>query len=423
LNAETNKSADSQPTSKTTLTINFGVEGNCEESVAAGWSSPERGFRWMTEVESELRLDQRFVDGDYILELDLSPFVRPPKLPSQRLTVSVNGIAIGESTLAQSGRFGYRIPAAALAGRHTTSVVLTHPDGGRPSDFPPEQDGRLLSVAAGRLRMSRVRHGASHQQINGTGGIPRSELVRVVNMTPERFMYNFESLGENCEFGLVQRFCGAEPFLSLLRFASMGLPTLLRALDVGFQDFSEDANIELHPEGEGRRELGVFEKRYGVQFHTFRYQGEVDEEQLRASEAKRLAYCARLLVRDLKRGNKIFVVKRNVALREEEILPLYAALSAYGRNDLLWMVPSDAEHASGSVEVVLPGLFKGYIARFAPIEDAYDLTLDAWLEVCANAYKLSLADRMAARMGPESTTWQVQTPTPTPEPVNSPGIG
>jgi len=421
LNAETKISADSQPTPKTMLTINFGVEGNCEESVAGGWSSPERGFRWMTGVESELRLDQRFVDGDYIIELDLIPFVRPPKLPTQRLNVSVNGIVVGESTLAQSGRFGYRIPAAALAGRHITSVVLTHPDAGRPSDFPPGEDSRLLSVAAARLRMSRVRHGASRQQINGTGGVSRSELVRVVNMSAERFMFNFESLGENCEFGLVQRFCGTEPFLSLLRFASMGLPTLLRALDAGFQDFSDDANIELHPEGTGRVELAIFEKHYGVAFHTFRYQGEIDEEQLRASEAKRLAYCARLLVRDLKRGNKIFVVKRNAALREEEILPLYAALSSYGRNNVLWVVPADAEHASGSVEVVLPGLFKGYIDRFAPIEDAYDLSLDAWLEVCVNAYQLSLADRMAARMGEESSAWQV--PAPPPAPVNSSGVG
>jgi hypothetical protein len=385
------------------LTINFGVEGNCEESVAGGWSFPEPGFRWMTGVESELRLDQGFVKGDYIIELDLNPFVRPPTLPTQRLTVSVNGIVVGQSTLAHAGRFGYRIPAVAFAGRHTTSVVLTHPDAGHPSDFPPGDDGRLLSVSVGRLRMSRIRHGASGQQINGTGGIARSELVQVVNMTPDKFMYNFESLGENCEFGLVQRFCGAEPFLSLLRFAGIELATLLRALDVGFQDFSDDANIELHLEGKGRLELHVFEKRYGVQFHTFRYQGEVDEEQLRANEAKRLAYLARLLVGDFKRGTKIFVVKRNVSLREEEILPLYAALSLYGRNGLLWMVPADAEHASGSVEVVLPGLFKGFIDRFAPMEDAYDLSLDAWLEVCANAYKFSLADRMAARRGTESS--------------------
>ncbi len=342
--------------------------------------------------ESELRADQSFLDGDHIIELDLRPFVRQPWLSSQRLTVSVNGMLVGQSTVMTAARFGYRIPAAALSGRKGISVVLSHPGAARPCDVEPSTDVRLLSLAVERLRVSPIRQGASGERIDGTGGITPSQLENMVGLTPDRLMLKFESLGDTCEFGLVQRRCGAEPFLSLLRFAGMDLPSLLRALDDGMEDFGNAALLEIYLDDKPKPEFIVRDARYGVIFHTFRSQDEIQEQQLRENESKRLAYCAKRLVGDLKRGNKIFVFKRNVALRDEEILPLYAALSSYGRNILLWMVPADAGHASGSVEVVLPGLFKGFIERFAPRENIDDVLLDDWLEVCANAHKLALME-------------------------------
>jgi hypothetical protein len=393
-------SAASQEIPNNIRTIEFGAGGNCEEVVKEGWSLPEPGCRWMIGVESELRLDERFIDGDYLIELELIPFVRPPGLPSQRLTVCVNGTVVGQSTVAAEARLGYRIPAAALSGRESASVLLTHPDAARPCDVGESSDARSLSLAVRRLRVSRIADGVWRARRGGTGGIALSELERVVHMSPARLILNFESLGNNCEFGVLQRLCGAESFLSLLRFAGMELSTLLRALDAGLQDFGDDANVEIYLDDKPRPEYVVREKRYGASFHTFRYQGEIDAEQLRASESKRLTYCARKFVGDLKRGNKIFVIKRNVPLQEEEILPLYAALSRYGRNVLLWMVPAEEGHASGSVEVVLPGLFKGCIDRFAPDENAYDLSVGGWLDACANAYHLWQADRMISRMAP-----------------------
>ncbi len=218
-------------------------------------------------------------------------------------------------------------------------------------------------------------------------------------MDPARFILNFESLGNNCEFGLVQRNCGAEAFLSLLRFAGMELPTLLRALDLGMQDFGDPANVEIRPDDKPRPEFVVHENRYRVFFHTFRYADEANAELLHASESQRIAYCARHFLRHLRGGSKILVVKRNEPLQEEEILPLFAALSSYGPNVLLWVVPADATHAAGTVEVVIPGLLKGFIDRFAPYEDAPDMSLDVWLEICVNAYQLSQADRMACQEG------------------------
>jgi hypothetical protein len=356
----------------------------------------------MTGAFSELRLEAGLVDGEYIIDFNLEPFLRPPLLTSQRMTVTVNGILIGESTVAHGGRIGYRIPAAALAGRQTTSIVIAHPDAGRCCDFERSEDTRLLSFAVERVRISQIKCGTSARRIArigaicGSGGVALEKLEQIVGMAPDRFMLSFESLGDNCEFGIVQRRCGAEPFLSLLRFAGMELPHLLRALDAGMQDFGQALQIDVQQIGGGRPEYVVCETRYGAAFHTFRYQGDIEQELLRASEAKRLAYFAHRFVRDLKKGNKILVVKRNVPLRQDEIMPLHAALCSHGPNVLLWVVPADAAHAPGSVELVMPGLLKGFIGRFAPPEDADDLKLDDWLEVCANAYQLSLADRVVA---------------------------
>jgi hypothetical protein len=45
------------------------------------------------------------------------------------------------------------------------------------------------------------------------------------------------------------------------------------------------------------------------------------------------------------------------------------------------------------VEVVMPGLLKGYIDRFAPDDNAHDLSFDGWLRVCANACVLARLQR------------------------------
>jgi hypothetical protein len=387
LNAKT-ADVGSRQVTELNHTIVFGVDGNCEKFVTTGWRGPERGFRWMTGAESELRFSGWFGTGDYAMELDLIPFIIPSVLPVQRLTVSVNGTVVGQSAVAQGGRIGFVIPGAALGGRETTSIVFSHPDAARPCDFGRGKEARLLSLSLKRLTVSPIRPESSGQRIDGAGGIALSELEQRVGMTADKFMLNFESIGDNCEFGLVQRRCGAEP-LSLLRFSNILLSKLLRALEAGFKDFGNADQLEFRLTGKNKAEYVIHDKRYGLSFHTFRYRGEVDEQKLIAGEPARLAFLVRKFVEDLGSESKIFVCKRNNPLLEEEILPLYIALNSFGRNTLLWLVPADAEHKTGSVEKVTAGLFKGYIERFAPLENAHDLLLDAWLEVCVNTYRLS----------------------------------
>ena len=64
-----------------------------------------------------------------------------------------------------------------------------------------------------------------------------------------------------------------------------------------------------------------------------------------------------------------------------------AALTAVISLSLLWVLPADATHPSGMVEVLLPGLLRGYVDRFAPYSNAPDISLPAWTDLCEAAWK------------------------------------
>jgi hypothetical protein len=163
---------------------------------------------------------------------------------------------------------------------------------------------------------------------------------------------------------------------------------LLRGLAAEFEGLGSRENVELTlSEGE-RREYVLYQKQYALTFHTFKYEGEVDPAVLMGQQIARLALLRRKLREELRAGEKIFVCKRNEALTEHEILPLYALLNRFGANTLLFVTPADAAHPPGTVERLMPGLLRGAIDRFAPSENAHDLSLEYWLAVCVNAYRL-----------------------------------
>jgi hypothetical protein len=89
-------------------------------------------------------------------------------------------------------------------------------------------------------------------------------------------------------------------------------------------------------------------------------------------------------------------------LSDEDANRLLAELRSYGPNALLWVETADAQHAPGSVEWRGEGLLKAYIDRFAPGEDAHDLSLDCWIAICREAYRLcrNRADAGGRQTGP-----------------------
>lgn len=392
------------------LTISFAAAGNSLAYLGGGWARSEDAFTWGVGAESHLMFPRLSEADEYVLTLDVVPFVHPPELPSQRLIVSVDETVVGSSELCRPSLLGYRIPFGLTRRGERMVVTLQHPDAARPNEFSEIADDRLLAFALIEAKLFRVTDLSAAQQRRlptglMLGGSQEPSFgagchVDVMEWATSRtglsmpqIALAFESLGENCEFGLVQRRCDAEP-LGLLRFSSTFMRNLIRGIDNGFDGLGEIDDIDPRLEG-APREYMIHEKKFGLVYHTFVYEGQRSAWLMREQESARLKFLRRKFMEELEASDKIFVYKFGSAVSEAEILPLHMALNRYGEATLLWVVPAERNRPAGTVEVVMPGLLKGYIDRFAPEENAHDFSFDGWLRVCANACVLASLQRPA----------------------------
>jgi hypothetical protein len=391
------------------LTVSFATAGNSLAYLGGGWAGSEDDFTWGVGAESHLVFPRPAPADEYVLTLDVIPFVHTPELPSQRLIVSVNDTVVGSSEISRPTLLGYRIPAS--LGRRSDRMVVTlqHPDAARPSDFSDSADQRSLAFSVFAAKLHRVVNSSlPHESRLPTGLMLGSTPERSfgarghVDLTEwattrtglaiPQIALKFESLGENCEFGLFQRRCDAEP-LGLLRFSSTFMRNLIRGIDTGFAGLGETDDIDPRLEGAPRKEYMIHEKKFGLVYHTFVYEGQRSVWLMREQESARLKFLRRKFMEELQSPDKIFIYKFGAGVSEEEILPLHMALNRYGEATLLWVVPAERERPAGTVEVVMPGLLKGYIDRFAPDDNAHDLSFDGWMRVCANACVLARLQR------------------------------
>jgi hypothetical protein len=386
-------------TSELLQSITFGAQGNDSNYLGAGWAGPESGYRWMVGSESDLWLENPGPGNGFVLEVALAPFCYPPALVAQRLAVEVRGRAVGRSVMTSYRTIGYRIPPELVAEKGPVRIIFRHPDATRPVDCGAGLDQRRLALSVRSVNLFRADGDMTQFSLAGGEGISISDLEARIGMPAKEFMLHFESLGDNCEFGLVQRRCGAEP-LGLLRFTNLPLNSLVRGVRNGFDGLGELQNLEVSLTTGIKPEYSVRDKIFALTFHTFLYQGEADEQTLPRQQSNRLKFLRRKMLEDLANGEKIFVYKRNKPVSEDEVLPLHAALNQHCRNTLLWVVPADMTHEAGAVEQILPGLLKGYVDRFAPYENAHDLSFEVWLSMCANAWLL--AQGAANAQGPAS---------------------
>jgi hypothetical protein len=353
------------------LNLNFGKDGNEANYLGNGWSGDEPGSRWMVGPGSEVWLEHPGSGFDLILELDVGVMAAPFGESAQRLVVGARNQGIAQVSVARGGVLGFHIPASLVAAPGPVRLLFVHPDFRRPMDLQNGSDDRQLSFSVRTLRVFRV--------------IPRPNPAAGPALPPDQMIMRFESLGDNCEFGLVQRQFGAEP-LGLLRFSFIELPLLLRGLRTGFDGLGDPATTDVIVVGNDR-EFVVKESVYGMTYHTFQYEHQLSLDAVRQQQATRLHFLKRKLMEDIANGEKIFVLKRTPALRPEEVLPIYATLNELGSNWLLWLVPADPAHRPGTVEVLLPGLLRGYMDRFAPAENAHELSMPVWTAVCDAAWR------------------------------------
>jgi hypothetical protein len=199
-----------------------------------------------------------------------------------------------------------------------------------------------------------------------------------------RLLQFFEGLGENCDFGVVQRAVGIEPF-GLFRFAACKAADVAALLRARFEPLGEPEDLWLDEVGP-RREYWVKSRQFSFEAHTDRFGGVDDPEVARTAQIERIRFLKSRLIRDLSGARRIFVFKgkSDVATIREIVVQL----RTFGQNDLLWVNVADAAHRPGSVERVSNGLMFGFVSCFGTYDGDPSLPVEEWIAVCANAYRL-----------------------------------
>lgn len=399
-------------TAMTELTINFGGGGNSLGYLGGGWARAEENFTWAIGQESHLLLPLGQEPHEFVLMISVIPFVHPPALRTQRLIVSIDETTIGMTSLSRPTALAWRIPVGLIRRAERTLVTFWHPDAARPKDLSAADDDRDLAFSVSEVKVFHLpaAMAADHPVPPGLslGGLPspgfgthpgidlKEWVTRRTSLTLPELAASFESIGDNCEFGLVQRHCDTEP-LGLLRFSGSFSNDVVRGIEQEFEGIGEPEDITPTLEGDDdKREFMIRERKYGLVYHTFVYEGERTTELMRQQEATRLKFLRRKFVEELDAGEKIFVFKRATPVPESEILPLFLALNRRRPNTLLWVVPEEPGRPSGTVEVLMTGLLKGYIDRFAPGDNAHDFSFEAWVRICVHAFLLNRLMRTPA---------------------------
>jgi Tfp pilus assembly protein PilF len=169
-------------------------------------------------------------------------------------------------------------------------------------------------------------------------------------------LLQFESLGENCEFGLVQRHFGAEP-LGLLRWVSLTPEALCLALEERFDGLENPDDLEIKLIGP---EYHMYGSRYQMRMHTHIVESEYkgSPKQLHAQLFRRLRYLKDKLLDDLRSAEKLLVWQSGVGsfLSEEAVLRMHRAVLDYGDNTLLVVRRHDDQNTAPIIEQRMPGL-------------------------------------------------------------------
>jgi hypothetical protein len=190
----------------------------------------------------------------------------------------------------------------------------------------------------------------------------------------------FESLGDNCEFGLVQRHFQVEP-ISLMRWVSTDHPRLLAGLRCRFAGLGDPAAAELQWREEPP-EYKLRDRRF-MSSHTWvqtRLTDPADEKRLLVAGCARLRLLRRKLLDDIEQPRRIFVFKSSAGLPDTaDARDLHAALRAIGPASLLVVRHAATPADIGRVDQPAEGLFIGHIDTFDNARPSFAI----WRTICA----------------------------------------
>ena len=227
--------------------------------------------------------------------------------------------------------------------------------------------------------------------------------LAAVDVSPEEtaVMLSCESLGATsagCEFGLVQRRFGAEPF-GMFRWALIGIDRLTVALENQFADVGSEETTELaiRRESATHQEYYVVDKKVGYLTHTFVKAEDSPEDRMLKQSVRRVRFLRGKLIEDLHAAEKVFIYKFAMKFDEAALRGMFAVLRTYGPCTLLCVTFSDQNHPKGELQMLEPGLFVGRTGMFmdAVVPDEQGVDTETWFAHCRDVVAWHKAQRAA----------------------------
>ena len=247
--------------------------------------------------------------------------------------------------------------------------------------------------------LGRAVHAAKMSEVDATAHIvtkaaERADVALVKDAATRDLLLRFESIGENCEFGLVQRRYGAEPF-GLFRWNIVWVECLVAALEHGLDGIGAPEHTEMVVLS--NKEFFVQDRRWYLGRHTFKYEGQIAHEELFPAMCAMTASLRTRFLEALADARRIFVYASD-GLTQDELDRLHAALGRHGPNRLVAVQPAEPTNASpfrgrpGEVRRVGPGRYVGFLARRGINPDTtWSIAWDDWIAICRMTAEMEAA--------------------------------
>jgi hypothetical protein len=209
-----------------------------------------------------------------------------------------------------------------------------------------------------------------------------------MGILPAALLQRFESLGDNCEFGFVQRANGYEDG-GLLRWSISPLDKLIDCFETDFKGLYSYDNLE--PSAPDM----VRDTATGLMFHTQMHSidghfvlGEQARREVYARERDKIDHLLDKLRQRVRQPDTICVYKRNSGVADTDALRLKQSLSKLGPSKLLVVRSTEDRALWSTVESRGSGLLVGLINEFAPYSSADRVSFCIWNRILQNACRL-----------------------------------
>jgi hypothetical protein len=227
-----------------------------------------------------------------------------------------------------------------------------------------------------------VLHYLTQGQEEGLFATPLDCTLKLTGVPLIDLIQQFESFGRDCEFGLLQKWLGAEPN-DLFRFSDPTPQTLIKLINSDFAEFGEQCHVELD-EQRPRREWFFVDEASGVSRHTRLFEGDMPKEKVLRTALMWTRLLRAKTARDLTGGQKIYVIKTSQAdLDEHSVVALANAVRSKGSGWVLWV---ETGTPVGYCEIATHGLLRARIDRLCLRSDENNFSVAGWLKVLCAAW-------------------------------------